>query len=199
MLESYEDVWALYLKSGTSLESRRSRRRQARCSIASSVPKMFLENPENVLSPDRGTFWKFHFRITIAIFWPIKPSWCNSPTLNFITWLSKRSAFQAINKYKKKWSRNLPRSLFSGELKQQRQRWLRKRLISALKKWIYVASKFIALIPSRLIRQMHVGKFFWSWILKDCIKFRQEKDSCCLVFPSSTDREIRHFHVVVVQ
>ena len=159
MLESYEDVWALYLKSGTSLESRRSRRRQARCSIASSVPKMFLVSPENVLSPDRGTFWKFHLRITIAIFWPIKPSWCDSPTLNFINWLSKRSAFQAINKYKKKWYRNLPRSLFSGELKQQRQRWLRKRIISALKKWIYVAANFIALIPSRLIRQM-LANFF---------------------------------------
>ena len=25
------------------------------------------------------------------------------------------------------------------------------------------------------------------------------KESCCLVFPSSTKREIRHFHVVVVQ
>ena len=27
----------------------------------------------------------------------------------------------------------------------------------------------------------------------------KEKESCCLVFPSSTKREIRHFHVVVVQ
>ena len=27
----------------------------------------------------------------------------------------------------------------------------------------------------------------------------KEKESCCLVFPSSTRREIRHFHVVVVQ
>ena len=27
----------------------------------------------------------------------------------------------------------------------------------------------------------------------------EEKESCCLVFPSSTKREIRHFHVVVVQ
>ena len=25
------------------------------------------------------------------------------------------------------------------------------------------------------------------------------KESCCLLFPSSTKREIRHFHVVVVQ
>ena len=28
---------------------------------------------------------------------------------------------------------------------------------------------------------------------------RKEKESCCPVFPSSTKREIRHFHVVVVQ
>ena len=27
----------------------------------------------------------------------------------------------------------------------------------------------------------------------------KEKESCCPVFPSSTKREIRHFHVVVVQ
>ena len=27
----------------------------------------------------------------------------------------------------------------------------------------------------------------------------KEKESCCLVFPSSTKREISHFHVVVVQ
>ena len=27
----------------------------------------------------------------------------------------------------------------------------------------------------------------------------KEKESCCLLFPSSTKREIRQFHVVVVQ
>ena len=27
----------------------------------------------------------------------------------------------------------------------------------------------------------------------------EEKESCCLLFPSSTKREIRHFHVVDVQ
>ena len=27
----------------------------------------------------------------------------------------------------------------------------------------------------------------------------KEKESCCLVFPSSTKREISHFHVIVVQ
>ena len=27
----------------------------------------------------------------------------------------------------------------------------------------------------------------------------KEKENCCFVFPSSTKREIRHFHVVVVQ
>ena len=27
----------------------------------------------------------------------------------------------------------------------------------------------------------------------------KEKESCCLVFPSSTKREISHFHVVIVQ
>ena len=27
----------------------------------------------------------------------------------------------------------------------------------------------------------------------------KEKENCCFVFPSATKREIRHFHVVVVQ
>ena len=31
-----------------------------------------------------------------------------------------------------------------------------------------------------------------------CQSSRKEKESCCPVFPSSTKREIRHFHVVVV-
>ena len=31
-----------------------------------------------------------------------------------------------------------------------------------------------ALIPSRLIRT-NVGEFFWSWILKDCIKVHEKK------------------------
>ena len=34
----------------------------------------------------------------------------------------------------------------------------------------------------------------------DCIKSSgKEKESCCLVFASSTKRQISHFHVVVVQ
>ena len=40
-----------------------------------------------------------------------------------------------------------------------------------------------------------VGKFFWSLILKDCIKEPEKKESCFLVFPSSTNREIKHLHV----
>ena len=28
---------------------------------------------------------------------------------------------------------------------------------------------------------------------------KEKNQSCCIVFPSSTKREIRHFHVVVVQ
>ena len=62
-----------------------------------------------------------------------------------------------------------------------------------LKKWICTASNFIALIPSRLVR-------VWSWNLKDCIKVQKKKKKV-VVFcsPSSTKREIRQFHVVVVQ
>ena len=46
----------------------------------------------------------------------------------------------------------------------------------------------------------NVGKFFWSWILKDCIKVQEKKKKNVIrLFPSSTKREIRQFHVVVVQ
>ena len=41
-----------------------------------------------------------------------------------------------------------------------------------------------------------VGKFFWSLILKDCIREpEKKKETCFLVFPSSTNREIKHLHV----
>ena len=71
--------------------------------------------------------------------------------------------------------------------------------MTSLKNWICAASNFIALIPSRLILRM-LPKFFWSWNLKDYIKV-QEKKKKVVVFcsPSSTKREIRQFHVVVVQ
>ena len=45
----------------------------------------------------------------------------------------------------------------------------------------------------------NVGKFFWSWIIKDCIKVQKKKKKIVVrLFPSSTKRKIRQFHVVVV-
>ena len=69
---------------------------------------------------------------------------------------------------------------------------------TSLTKWIRAASNFIALIPSRLIHQMlaNVLELNSKGLHQSSGK---EKGSCCLVFPSSTKREIRHFHVVVVQ
>ena len=56
----------------------------------------------------------------------------------------------------------------------------------------------IALIPSRLIRQMLAN--FLELKSKGLYQSSgKEKESCCLVLPSSTKREIRHFHLVVVQ
>ena len=66
---------------------------------------------------------------------------------------------------------------------------------TSLKKWICAASNFIALIPSRLMSQI-------------CLELNskglhqssgKEKESCCLLVPSSTKREIRQFQVVVLQ
>ena len=53
-------------------------------------------------------------------------------------------------------------------------------------------------IPSRLIR--HRLASFLELISKGLFQSSgKEKESCCLVFPSSTKREIRHFNVVFVQ
>ena len=62
---------------------------------------------------------------------------------------------------------------------------------------VCAASNFIALIPSRLLSQMLVN-FFGDGFQRTLSKFKKEKETCCFVFPSSTKREIRHFHVVVV-
>ena len=50
------------------------------------------------------------------------------------------------------------------------------------------------------LNSSNVGTVFWSWILTDCIKVQEKKKKrCCLLLPSSTKREIRQFHVAVVQ
>ena len=87
-------------------------------------------------------------------------------------------------------------AMANREFKKQRQ--LRSATKTSLKKWIGAASNFIALIPSRLICQML--EIFLELSSKQLYQSsRKEKESCCLVFPCSTKREIRHFHVVVVQ
>ena len=60
---------------------------------------------------------------------------------------------------------------------------------TSLKKGIRAASNFISLIPSRLSRQMLA--IFWGLNSKGLQYQRSEneKESCCLVFPSSTKRE----------
>ena len=42
-------------------------------------------------------------------------------------------------------------------------------------KWSRTASNFIELIPT-LHFNKYVGKFFWSWILQDCIKVQEKKN-----------------------
>ena len=60
---------------------------------------------------------------------------------------------------------------------------------TSLKKWICAASNFIALIPSRLIRQM-LANFLELRILKDCIKV-QEKKKKVVVFCSRPRRNVK--------
>ena len=83
-----------------------------------------------------------------------------------------------------------------GSLKQQRRRRLRKR---------HLKSQFAQLQP--LSRLLHLVYFVKCWQIFLELNSKglyqssgKEKESCCLVFPSSTKREFRrHFHVVVVQ
>ena len=81
------------------------------------------------------------------------------------------------------------------ELKQRRRRRLRKR---------HLKSEFAPL--QTLSRLFHLVYFVKCWQMFLELNSKglyqssgKEKESCCLVFPSSTKREIRHFHVVVVQ
>ena len=81
-------------------------------------------------------------------------------------------------------------------LKQQRRRRLWKRQLK---------SEF-ALLQS-LSRLFHFVYFVKCWQMflelnSKGLRYQssgKEKESCCLVFPSSTKRELRRFHVVVVQ
>ena len=81
-------------------------------------------------------------------------------------------------------------------LKQQRRRRLRKRQLK---------SEF-ALLQS-LPRLFHFVYFVKCWQMflelnSKGLRYQssgKEKESCCLVFPSSTKRELRRFHVVVLR
>ena len=78
---------------------------------------------------------------------------------------------------------------------QRRRRRLRKR---------HLKSEFA--LPQTLSRLFHLVYFVKCWQMFLELNSKglyqssgKEKESCCLLFPSSTKREIRQFHVVVVQ
>ena len=69
---------------------------------------------------------------------------------------------------------------------------------TSLKNLIRTASKFIMLIPPCSIHQMLA--FFLELNSKRLYQSSgKEKESRCLVFTSSTRREIEYYHVVVMQ
>ena len=63
---------------------------------------------------------------------------------------------------------------------------------------MHAASNFITLIPSRLTRKI-LAIFLVVEFYRLYQNSGKEKENRCLVFASSTEREIRHFRVVVVQ
>ena len=76
-----------------------------------------------------------------------------------------------------------------------RRRRLRKHHLKVMN-----SRYFIALIPTVKFVKCWLIFLSCNWILKDCIKVQEKKkESRCLVFTSSTKREIKYFHVVVVQ
>ena len=85
--------------------------------------------------------------------------------------------------------------LSSSELKQQRRRRLRKR---QLKSEVALLQTLSRLFPR--VQFAKCWKFFLELNSKRlCRSAGKDKESRCLVFTSSTKRENRHFHVVVVQ
>ena len=69
---------------------------------------------------------------------------------------------------------------------------------------IYIKSEFALL--QTLSRLFHLVQFVKFWQISLELNSKElyqtsgkEKENCCFVFPSSTKREIRHFHVEVVQ
>ena len=77
--------------------------------------------------------------------------------------------------------------------------WGRRRLRKRpLKSEFVLLRTFISLIPTR--SSSNVGNFFWELNFKRLYQSSgKEREGRCLVFTCLTQREIRHFHVVVVQ
>ena len=118
-----------------------------------------------------------------------------SSVWNFCRWVAdvpRRKTFPAAKSVEK---RMPSRRLFIRELTQQRRRRLRKR---------HLKSEFAVLQSlSRLFHLVYFVKY-WQMFLELNSKglyqsLGKEKESCCVVFSSSIKREIRNFHVVVVQ
>ena len=80
----------------------------------------------------------------------------------------------------------------SGELNEQRWGRLRKRHLKVHSQTLSRLFHLVQFVKCWLI--------FWELNSKGLYQSSgKEKESCCLRFPSLTKREIRHFHVVVVQ
>ena len=87
-----------------------------------------------------------------------------------------------------------------SSVKQRRRRRRRLRLRLRLRKrHLKVNLRCLKLYCAYSISS-NAGNFFLELSSRGLYQSSgKEKESCCLVFPSSTKREIRHFHVVVVQ
>ena len=81
------------------------------------------------------------------------------------------------------------------ELKQRGRRRLWKRHLKSEFALLQTLSRLFHLVSfvkcGQIVFELHSEGLFQRSV--------KEKESCCLLFPPSTKREIRHFHVAVVQ
>ena len=70
---------------------------------------------------------------------------------------------------------------------------------TSLQKWITLHQALSRLFCLVWLVKCWPVNFFEDEFQRIVSKFRKEKEDCSFVFPSSTKREIRHFHVLFVQ
>ena len=105
---------------------------------------------------------------------------------------SEETVVWRLNRY----PRNCASCLINRELKPQWRRRLQKGHFKSEGACFKLYRAY-----SKSFNSSNLGNFLWSWILKDCIDVQEKNKKVVALcrFTSSTKKELRHFHSVVVQ